>query len=59
MNRREQFEPPRNRLLASLSQDDYGRLGPMLEPVKVDYRQRIYDADKPIPAVYLLETGVA
>lgn len=59
MKTRAHFDPPRNRLLASLSQSDFERVQSLLEPVKLKYRQRLYDADKQIPSVYFLETGVA
>lgn len=47
-----------NRLLALLRNADYNRLRPHLEPVALDYRQSLYRADKPISAVYFIESGV-
>ena len=50
---------PQNRLLGSLSQGDYGRLQPHLDPVELAYREVLYQANKPIQAVYFVERGVA
>src|SRR5688572_21958059 len=47
-----------NRLLALLRSADYNRLQPHLEPVALDYRQSLYRANKPIEAVYFIESGV-
>jgi CRP-like cAMP-binding protein len=58
MNRREIPTTPLNRLLASLSQCDYEQLQPHLEHVELTYRQVLYAANRPIPFVYFLETGV-
>ena len=50
---------PKNRLLASLSEPDYEQLQADLEPIELNYRQVLYQANQPIPFVYFLETGVA
>jgi CRP-like cAMP-binding protein len=47
-----------NRLLALLRSADYARLRPHLEPVALEYRQSLYRANKPIDAVYFIESGV-
>lgn len=51
--------PPQNRLLASLSEADYGRLRPHLEPVCLEYKRSLYEVNKPIEFVYFLETDVS
>ena len=51
--------PPQNRLLASLSNADYTRLSPHLEPVCLEYKRSLYEVNKPIEFVYFLETGVS
>ena len=51
--------PPQNRLLASLSNADYARLRPNLEPVCLEYKRSLYEVNKPIEFVYFLETGVS
>jgi CRP-like cAMP-binding protein len=48
-----------NRLLKSLSPEDYERLRPHLQPVQVKYRLSLYQADERIDFVYFIETGVA
>ncbi|HEV2562661.1 MAG TPA: Crp/Fnr family transcriptional regulator [Rhizomicrobium sp.] len=50
---------PKNRLLASLPQQDYERLQVHLEPTELAYRRVLYRANKPIEHVYFVETGVA
>jgi CRP-like cAMP-binding protein len=50
--------PPQNRLLASLS-NDYERLRPHLESVRLEYKRSLYEVNKPIEFVYFLETGVS
>ena len=50
---------PQNRLLASLSNTDYERLRSRLEPVCLEYKRSLYEANKPIDFVYFLHTGVA
>ncbi len=50
--------PKQNRLLALLRGADYARLRPHLEAVTLDYRQSLYRANKPIEAVYFIESGV-
>lgn len=51
-------DAPANRLLALLSARDYARLRPHLERAPLDYRQSLYEANKPIESVYFIETGV-
>jgi CRP-like cAMP-binding protein len=51
--------PPQNRLLASLSNADYERLRTHLEPVRLEYKRSLYEANKPIELVYFIETGVS
>jgi CRP-like cAMP-binding protein len=48
-----------NRLLAALTADDAARLHPHLEPVKLQYKRKLYEADRPIKHVYFVQTGVA
>jgi CRP-like cAMP-binding protein len=48
-----------NRLLASMSATDFGRLRPHLKPVILKYKQSLYEAGQPIEFVYFLEAGVA
>ncbi len=48
-----------NRLLASLSRNDYQHLGPHLVPVNLPYKCSLYEADEPIRFVHFIETGVA
>lgn len=52
------IEPPANRLLGLLAPKDYARLHPHLEPVELEYRKSLYQADKKIEFVYFIETGV-
>lgn len=52
------IEPPANRLLELLAPRDYARLRPHLEPVELEYRKSLYQADKKIEFVYFIETGV-
>lgn len=47
-----------NRLLDLLPPRDYQRLRPHLQAVTLDYRQSLYEANKPIGFVYFIETGV-
>jgi CRP-like cAMP-binding protein len=49
---------PANRLLGLLAPRDYKRLVPHLEPVPLEYRKSLYQADKKIEFVYFIETGV-
>jgi CRP-like cAMP-binding protein len=55
---RKAADPPANRLLGLLRPSDYARLRPHLQPVRLAYRQPLYDAGKPIEFVYFIETGV-
>jgi CRP-like cAMP-binding protein len=50
---------PQNRLLALLSNTDYERLRSHLEPVCLEFKRSLYEANKPIDFVYFIETGVA
>ncbi len=56
--RRKGAQMPANRLLGLLSSKDYQSLRPHLQPVVLEYRQRLYDANKPIEFVYFIESGV-
>jgi CRP-like cAMP-binding protein len=47
-----------NRLLSLLSRADYERLRPHLQPVILDYRKALYEADANIDFVWFIETGV-
>jgi CRP-like cAMP-binding protein len=58
MNRTDVVPRPRNRLLASLSLDDYRHLREHLEPLELHYRQSLCEPNKPIQSVYFLDTGV-
>jgi CRP-like cAMP-binding protein len=49
----------RNRLLELLHPLDFRRLRPHLEPVVLEYRQSLYEANKPIKSVYFPIDGVA
>ncbi|WP_072376299.1 Crp/Fnr family transcriptional regulator [Hyphomicrobium sp. NDB2Meth4] len=49
---------PGNRLLQSLSEEDYALLSPYLEAVDLTYRRPLYQANRNIPYVYFFETGV-
>jgi len=47
-----------NRLLSLLSAQNFARLRPHFDPVRLDYRQSLYRARRPIEFVYFIETGV-
>lgn len=49
----------RNRLLASLSNEDYEHLRPYLSSVTLPYKSLLYAANRPIQSVDFIETGVA
>jgi CRP-like cAMP-binding protein len=49
----------KNRLLSSLSQDDFEQLRQHLLPTEFKYKLSLYQADEPIEFVYFIETGVA
>ena len=49
----------RNRLLELLRPPDFDRLRQHLEPVVLEYRQSLYEANKPITSVYFPIDGVA
>jgi CRP-like cAMP-binding protein len=48
-----------NRLLASLPTEVYQRLHAHLEPLELEYKFTLYEANQPIHFVYFLDTGVA
>jgi CRP-like cAMP-binding protein len=48
-----------NRLLASLSADDFASLQPHLEPVSLDTRQVLIEPNTPIAHVYFPEAGMS
>jgi CRP-like cAMP-binding protein len=56
--RDETAERPQNRLLASLSDEDFDRLHPHLEPVTLEYRRSLYRENRIIDYVYFFEEGV-
>jgi CRP-like cAMP-binding protein len=47
-----------NRLLGLLPRKDYARIRPHLHRIPLEYRQSLYQANKPIEFVYFIETGV-
>ncbi len=47
-----------NRLLTYLPQEDQDRLREFLEPVVLEYRRPLYNADERIEFVYFIESGV-
>ncbi len=49
----------RNRLLSSLSQDDFTLLEPMLERVPLPLRHILIEANQPIQHVYFPESGIS
>jgi CRP-like cAMP-binding protein len=55
---REAADPPANRLLGLLPPREYERLCPQLHRIRLEYRQSLYRAHKPIEFVYFIETGV-
>ena len=46
------YQSPRNRLLALLAKDDLMRLIPHLIELKLDYKDALYEQDRPIETVY-------
>ncbi|MGF9761894.1 Crp/Fnr family transcriptional regulator [Microvirga sp. 0TCS3.31] len=48
-----------NRLLASLSAEDFARLQPHLEPISLDTRRVLIEPNTPIAHVYFPETGMS
>jgi CRP-like cAMP-binding protein len=48
----------RNRILSGLPEDVYGICRQLLEPVDLEHRQSIYEADRPIERVYFPLTAV-
>jgi CRP-like cAMP-binding protein len=55
---RKAADPHANRLLGLLPPRDYARLRPHLQRTRLEYRQSLYRAHKPIGFVYFIETGV-
>lgn len=49
----------RNHLLAGLAPEDYNALQPHLEPVQLNLRQVLSEADQPIEHIYFPEMGLA
>jgi CRP-like cAMP-binding protein len=49
----------RNRLLASLSDEEYDQLRPHLFPTSLEFKCPLYEANEPIEFVHFIETGVA
>ena len=47
-----------NRLLVHLPQEDQERLSRFLEPVVLEYKRPLYDADERIEFVHFIESGV-
>lgn len=47
-----------NRLLLHLPQEDQERLRRFLEPVELEYKSQLYDADEQIEFVHFIESGV-
>jgi CRP-like cAMP-binding protein len=44
--------PPANRLLAALPRPEYERLAPCLEPVPLEFRAVLHEADRPVDFLY-------
>jgi CRP-like cAMP-binding protein len=51
--------PPRNRLLAAMSKADFALLQPHLQPMHLPLRHDMERPNRPIEAVYFMETGIA
>jgi CRP-like cAMP-binding protein len=49
----------RNRLLQAMSEDDFARLAPHLEPVILSVKDMLVEPNQPIEHVYFLEEGLA
>ena len=49
----------RNGVLAALSNEDYARLEPHLEPVPLKFRERLQSENRLIRHVYFVESGLA
>jgi len=49
----------KNRLLASLPDEEYERLRPHLVPIALGYKCPLYEAHEPIEVVHFIQTGVA
>src|SRR5258708_23500331 len=47
-----------NRLLTHLPQEDQERLRQFLEPVELEYKRELYNADERIEFVHFIESGV-
>ena len=48
----------KNRLLATMSPDDFALLGPYLEYLTIDKRRGLEDPKRPITHIYFIERGV-
>ena len=48
----------RNDLLAALPPDDFARLVPSLQPVRLDLKQVLHEPERPIEAAYFPESGM-
>ena len=48
----------KNRILSALPAEEYKRLLPNLKPVALEYKQVIYEPNKPIRYVYFPNDGV-
>jgi CRP-like cAMP-binding protein len=49
----------RNRLLQAMSEDDFARLAPRLEPVTLSVKDMLVEPNQPIEHVHFLEEGLA
>ena len=58
MPNRSRPPPIRNRLLAALPPEEYGRLLPRLEPVPLPFMEVIYEGGEPIKHVYFPDDGL-
>ncbi len=48
----------KNRILSALPAEEYSRLLPNLKPVTLEYKQVLYEPNKPIRYVYFPNDGV-
>ena len=55
---KQQQSAVRNRLLAALSPEDWAHLEPHLEAVELPFDQTVHAADRPVHAVFFIETGM-
>jgi CRP-like cAMP-binding protein len=49
----------RNKILATMAQEDYDALTAVLEPIRLPLRTYLVEPDKPIDFVYFMEQGIA